>query len=61
MFGSKVSKNYRSEFDIFFHEFDSKRKKLPESRIKEIKKHEAIFKKRDNAIEEEDNTIWKDF
>lgn len=61
MFGSKVSKNYRSEFDIFFHEFDKKRKKFPESRIQEEKKYQAIFKKRDHAVEPEQAAIWKDF
>lgn len=61
MFGSKVSKNYRSEFDTFFHEFDKNRKTMPESRIKEVQKYEAIFKKRDKAIDAEEDNIWKDF
>ncbi len=61
MFGSKVSKNYKSEFDTFFHEFDKKRKTMPESRIKEVQKYAAIFKKRDEAVDAEEDNIWKDF
>tara|TARA_R110002110_G_scaffold166602_2_gene367286 strand:- start:42242 stop:42436 length:195 start_codon:yes stop_codon:yes gene_type:complete len=61
MFGSKVSKNYKSEFDTFFHEFDKNRETMPESRVKEVEKYKAIFEKRDKAVDANEKNIWEDF
>ena len=49
MFSSKIIKNYRSEFDKFFHDFDNKRTTIPKSRKAEVEKHRKIFEKRDNT------------
>ena len=52
---------YRSEIDKFFHEFDEKRTTLPPSRIQEVKKHQAIFHKRDCPVEPEKPMDWAEF
>lgn len=61
MVQKKIDHYFISEFDKFFHAFDLKREKLPESRIKEIEKHRKIFHKRDHAVEEQAPVIWKEF
>lgn len=58
----KIYRNgYQSEIDRFFHEFDEKRTEMPISRINEVRKHAAIFKKRDNKVEPEQPIGWDKF
>ena len=52
---------YQSEIDKFFHEFDEKRTNFPEARLLELKKHKAIFKKRDEPTESDKSPVWQDF
>lgn len=58
-----LKKGFRSEFDKFYHGFNQKRSDYLENplRDKEINKHDAIFSKRDKAIEDPESKIWKDF
>lgn len=58
----KIQKTgYQSEIDQFIREFNQKRTKIPPSVEKEIKKHQAIFAKRDIVATESESLIWKDF
>lgn len=58
----KVYKSgYISEIDKFFHEFDRNRIEFPESRKQEVKKYQAIFNRRDHAIEDEPAQGWEKF
>ena len=52
---------YVSELDKFFHEFDEKRTQYSESRMEEVRKHQAIFHKRDNPVDPENSDIWESF
>lgn len=52
---------FMTEIDQFLREFDKKRTTLPAARVKEVKKHEKIFAKRDGVVEEEAPIIWKNF
>ncbi|MFO1257413.1 MAG: CBU_0585 family protein [Gammaproteobacteria bacterium] len=58
----KVYKSgYISEIDKFFHEFDRNRIEFPESRKQEVRKYQAIFNRRDYAIEVEPVQGWEKF
>ncbi len=59
--GKQIKTGYQSEIDEFFHDFDKNRTQFPKSRHDEIKKHDAIFKKRDHAVEEENSNLWEGF
>lgn len=57
---------YKSELDSFYHEFNDQRKNKKDwlenpLRVKELKKHQAIFNKRDYAVEETSNLPWENF
>lgn len=62
MFKRKVSKNFQSEADQFFHDFDTKRHSFPKSRQNEIAKHQKLFQIRDGKQEDSQNIIiWQEF
>ena len=56
-----IDKAYVSPYDRFLYEFDACHEKSA-SQLKEIKKHERIFAKRDEAIPVKvKNSAFKDF
>lgn len=58
----KLKKNYVSKIDQFLAEFDHKRPTLSASQKAEIKKHERIFRLRDQALADVDAAeLWEDF
>lgn len=61
MFWKSKKTGFRSEIDIFFHEFDKNRTQLPASRKAEIAKHQKIFYKRDKPVEEKKDPVWQEF
>ena len=56
-----LKNNFQSEIDQFFHQFDKNRSEMPFSRLQEVRKHLAIFNKRDNKVEPKPCVEWKDF
>ena len=53
---------HQSELDLFFHDYQVKQH--PSSnplREQEIRKHQALFHKRDNPVEVPISKIWQDF
>ncbi|MCS5711756.1 CBU_0585 family protein [Candidatus Berkiella aquae] len=52
---------YVSEIDQFLRDHDKNRQSFGESRKKEVEKHQRIFAKRDNVVEEEASPIWEKF
>lgn len=61
MSNQDIDKAYVSPYDKFLRQYDKTHEKTP-SQLKEIKKHERIFKLRDDAnASEETSTIWKEF
>lgn len=58
----KIQKTgYMSDIDVFLRDYDKKNPKMVESRIKEIEKHQKIFEKRDNEIDQKDDFISEHF
>ena len=55
-----VDKAYISPYDKLISEFDATHPKT-NSQLQEIKKHQRISKLRDNAEDEQDDTIWEGF
>lgn len=61
MSANDINKSYVSPYDKFMFEFDQTHE-LSESQIKEINKHQRIFKMRDEAqTAEETRKIWSGF
>jgi hypothetical protein len=52
---------FQSDIDLFLQDFNKNRTKIPASVQKEVKKHQAIFAKRDGVVDEKESAIWKDF
>ncbi|AHE68187.1 CBU_0585 family protein [Legionella oakridgensis] len=61
MSSQDIDKAYVSPYDRFLYQFDATHEKSA-SQLKEIKKHQRIFRLRDHANpEERQEEIWKDF
>lgn len=54
---------YQSELDRFYHNYNKERKDWLANplRVKELKKHQAIFNKRDNPTPAQPEKLWKNF
>ncbi len=54
---------YQSELDKFYHSYNEQRKDWLANplRVKELKKHQAIFDKRDYVVDKKSENMWKDF
>ena len=58
----KLDKHYVSETDKFLQEFDKRHPIKSDTQVKEIAKHEPIFKLRDEALpEDEEGEFWSEF
>lgn len=54
---------YQSELDKFYHGYNEQRKDWLANplRVKELKKHQEIFDKRDYVVDKKSEKVWKDF
>ena len=61
MTNQDIDKAYVSPYDRFLFTFDATHEKSA-SQLKEIKKHQLIFERRDHPIQQDlPNEVWTDF
>lgn len=56
-----IRKGFISELDYFLKKFDKEHPLYGQSRLEEIKKHQAIALKRDTVVVEDKPLIWEKF
>lgn len=56
----RLIKQYVSDVDKFLQRYRETHS-LSKSQLRELKKHESIFQKRDHAKVEPSSSIWKEF
>lgn len=56
-----IKEGFMTEIDRFLRDYEKNRTQFPHSRLKEVAKYKKIYAKRDGAVEEPVQAIWKEF